>query len=1746
LKNNLTINTSGTITVSGTVNYNTGTLTYTAGTVTTTSSTLSIGAATTLNTNGITWNNVTMNAGVTYTLSSNMTVGGTLAVGSNNVTTTINGNTIYVGGDLTINNHSGTVVTGTTTIVLNGTGTWSAGANVGVLKNPLTINTSGTITVSGSVAYNTGTLTYTTGTVTTTGSTLVIGGSVTLPTGITWNNITITAAGTYTLTGNLTMVGNFTVGVGGSINVIINSYTLNVGGNLSMNVNSSGSISGTTVINLNGTGTWTGSGGILSNSLTINTSGTITVSGSVYYNTGTLTYTAGTVTTTSSTLVIGGSVTLPTGITWNNITINASATVTLAGNITMNGTLTAGVGGSQGITINGNTLNVGGSFSIALNGSGWMTGTTTINLNGTGTLSATSTGIFYNPLTINTAGTITISGTIYHATGTITYTAGTVVTTGSTLNIDTTTTLNTNGMSWNNVKFTNSGTYTLSSDLTVNGNFLLGTSAAAMTINGSTIYVAGNLTESLTAGWYVQGTTTIVLNGTGTWSSSGGDLKTPLTINTAGTITVSGTVLYNTGTLTYTAGTVTTTGSTLSISASTTLATAGITWNNVTISSGTTILNSNLAVNGTLSQSTSSITGAGGLILGTSSTWSGSGTTSLGGSLTLGSSMTLSYTGAITFTSTSGTKTITSNGKTLASNLTFNGVGGTWTLADNLTTGATNTITITNGTLDPTTSNYTISTGIWSNSGTFTPRQGTLTLTGTGTLSDTTSFYNLTINGSGKTVTLGAALTTTNNLTITAGTLDASAAGCASASCNISVGGTWSRSGTFTPRTGTLTLTGTSTLSDTTSFYNLTINGSGQTTTLGAALTTTNNLTITAGTLDVSASGCSSASCNITVAKNFSNSGTFTPRTGTVTLNGTSQKVFGSTTFYNFTKDISSASADTLMFENTKTQTGTTGGTFTLKGASGKVLTLRSMNSSGTQSDGTTWLLTINGSQLITYVDVKDSDASGGSAIAQTNSTNSGNLTNWIFDTTPPTAALTYSPNRAVKAGDSLVITATFSEAMADSPVVKLAISGSNTLAATAMTKSSTTVYTYTHTVGTGDGTATVAMSVGTDVAGNVVTSTPTSGSTFTVDNTAPTTTDDYTSKDGTWQTASQVITLTPTDSGGGVSTTKYCQDTTNTCTVSSGTTYTTAVTVSTEGVSYFRYQSTDTAGNVQTTVSRTIKLDTVVPTVDAGFDQTRSSSFTPQATASDATSGIANYSWSKISGPGSITFGDATALSTTVQADTNGSYVVRLAVTDTAGNQGLAEISLIWQGASTTSGGGGGGSLPPAGASEGSVPSQTQDVPAPSFVQQVTQTISTIATTLTGGEPLLPPSSISQTTPDAFLGWDLLTTLPPGALQVSPIEGALPDIAFFAKKFSQFDQVLEATDVAKTNEGSQKINQNPLTLPGLTETALASALASGGTFASQSSVPLDQLSSQALARVPSDIVFAKTGNGYIDYKTNLTFTKEGKANQQIETIVNKPIQLIIKPEHSARKITGLVLLTRKTLSDTTQPSTNQGNWLTRLFSGALSPAITPNITAASTTKEGAQALLLEQFDYQPSANGFWTASLKAPTVDGQYDIVTVLQYQDSKLTPKQITLTTVVDPEGYIYEKINGKEARINEATVSLYSKDQATQQFVLWTADKFLQQNPQTTDTTGKYSFLTPEGTYYLAVQAPGYKTYASEPFTIEKGSTGVFMNIQMHSDRWWPEWMGWQAGMFFLLFVVIVLLLYNVYVNRKKSLL
>lgn len=231
------------------------------------------------------------------------------------------------------------------------------------------------------------------------------------------------------------------------------------------------------------------------------------------------------------------------------LTLGGVSTQTLADDWTVSGLLTIGVPGVAS-TFNGNTFQIQGSCTI-IDG-GYATGTTVFTFVGTGTWSGNTEGRLKN-VVINTAGTLTIGTGVSIESGTLTYVAGTVITTGSTLKLRGNTTLDCAAITWNDVTlFT--ATATLSDDLNVSGTLRVGVNSVGTSINGNQILLTGSLI--VLAGSYVGGTTEIVFTGTGSWSAeSGGRLRVPVIINTAGTLTISGTVNYSTSTLTYTAGT---------------------------------------------------------------------------------------------------------------------------------------------------------------------------------------------------------------------------------------------------------------------------------------------------------------------------------------------------------------------------------------------------------------------------------------------------------------------------------------------------------------------------------------------------------------------------------------------------------------------------------------------------------------------------------------------------------------------------------------------------------------------------------------------------------------------------------------------------------------------------------------------------------------------------------------------------------------------------------------------------------------------------------------------------------------------------------------------------------------------------------------------------------------------------------------------------------------------------------------
>lgn len=186
--------------------------------------------------------------------------------------------------------------------------------------------------------------------------------------------------------------------------------------------------------------------------------------------------------------------------------------------------------------------------------------------------------------------------------------------------------------------------------------------------------------------------------------------------------------------------------------------------------------------------------------------------------------------------------------------------------------------------------------------------------------------------------------------------------------------------------------------------------------------------------------------------------------------------------------------------------------------------------------------------------------------------------------------------------------------------------------------------------------------------------------------------------------------------------------------------------------------------------------------------------------------------------------------------------------------------------------------------------------------------------------------------------------------------------------------------------------------------------------------------------------------------------------------------------------------------------------------------------------------LVLLEFDYTgPDEQGLWSADITAPVADGEYEVITLIEYEDPELGTRALRLIAVVDPEGYVYRvESDGLKARIPDATVSLFWLNPDTQQYQLWPATDYQQKNPQVTDDTGKYSFLVPEGSYYLRVEATGYPAYQADVFEVQEG-TGIHENIELKTQYWWLKALDWKIV---VLIIFGVLLFYNFYRDRLRK--
>ena len=318
--------------------------------------------------------------------------------------------------------------------------------------------------------------------------------------------------------------------------------------------------------------------------------------------------------------------------------------------------------------------------------------------------------------------------------------------------------------------------------------------------------------------------------------------------------------------------------------------------------------------------------------------------------------------------------------------------------------------------------------------------------------------------------------------------------------------------------------------------------------------------------------------------------------------------------------------------------------------------------------------------------------------------------------------------------------------------------------------------------------------------------------------------------------------------------------------------------------------------------------------------------------------------------------------------------------------------------------------------------------------------------------------------------------------------------------------------------------------MPGLSEVVNPPATeVLPGKFMSLPGLPIVKFSLAEKNKIPTNVIFARTANGLVDLNTILSVDNHGSVQQKINTLIGTQIELLVKTDEPAKSVkVYFVFKSRNSQAAIISDTKN------------LTAALIDSVFAKTASSLPEQKLLLSEVDLKDTGDNVYTATAHTPMVSGEYEIITIIQYKDIKLANKEISLISVVDPEGYVYERSGNKETRINGATVSLYWLNPNTKQYEIWPADKYQQGNPQVTDVAGTYSFLVPNGYYYLKVLAPGYDNYNSRSFQVSDGD-GIHMNIELRTKYWWTAFTDWKTA---LLIVVVILLLYNFYKDRKEK--
>lgn len=280
-----------------------------------------------------------------------------------------------------------------------------------------------------------------------------------------------------------------------------------------------------------------------------------------------------------------------------------------------------------------------------------------------------------------------------------------------------------------------------------------------------------------------------------------------------------------------------------------------------------------------------------------------------------------------------------------------------------------------------------------------------------------------------------------------------------------------------------------------------------------------------------------------------------------------------------------------------------------------------------------------------------------------------------------------------------------------------------------------------------------------------------------------------------------------------------------------------------------------------------------------------------------------------------------------------------------------------------------------------------------------------------------------------------------------------------------------------------------------------------------QASINQQELSSRVESRTITASVLSvnnirsffrvRSNPNFIDNETEISLDNKNIDTENITSIPNAPLEIAFtSPRTEITLVTTYVLPVETHRTPRFRPLAYFGQ-----------PAYAQNNNDSLEDN----ALLMQKIELSKydlgEGNSLFQGKMKAPQDPGNYEIITRVQYQkDGQDITTTINFMSTVVPYGYVYHQKRRGELRIKNAIVSLFYLNPETKTFELWEALDADQLNPQVTNKTGGYSFFVPEGSYYIEVHAPYYRSHTTPVFFSRGDGREINIPIELDYSFWW----------------------------------